>query len=287
MIVNCKEIREREVKRIVENGEGKDVRVAFIQVGENSASDIYVRNKKMLCEQVGISVTHYHFKENHIDETKLVNLIHALNALDDIDGIMVQLPLPQGYDENKIINAIDPKKDIDGFHYINKGKLMVGDEDALVSCTPAAVMDILNHLNMGDLKGKNVVIAGRSNIVGKPLAQLMINKGATVTVCNSSTNKHFMGELISQCDIFVSAIGKANYFNSSFFNDVDIPISRLRNITAIDIGINRGEDNKIYGDISKELYDHFKYITPVPGGVGIMTVLHVLLNSIKCHNKRK
>lgn len=275
MILNCKEIRDKEINRIKSECNLNNCRVVFIQVGDNQASDVYVRNKIRLCDEVGIEVKHIKF--DNISEEMLVNFIYTLNSDDSVHGIMVQLPLPKHINENKIINSIIETKDLDGFNYINKGKLVSDNKHGLVPCTPGGIMDILDHIDF-NYKGSNVVIVGRSNIVGKPMAQLLINKGATVTVCNSSTKIGYMKELISKSDLFISAIGVANYFNKTFFCDID-----LRNIVAIDVGINRNDDGKLCGDISKDLYSDFKYITPVPGGVGIMTVLNVIKNIIKCY----
>lgn len=276
MIINCKEIGDKETAKIKETYKG-GCKVAFIQVGENEASNVYVRNKIKLCKEVGIEVEHIKFKEI-ISEGELINFIEFLNKQKEIHGIMVQLPLPKHIDEQAVINTIDPKKDIDGFTAINKGKLMLGDDSALIPCTPKGIMTILEHQKI-DLNGKNVVIVGRSNIVGKPLAQLMINKGATVTVCNSKTSKYLLKYLISTSDIFISAIGQANYFN---YETLDVYLS---DTIAIDVGINRDSDGKLCGDIDKELYDEFKAVTSVPGGVGLITVLEVIRNSIECHKR--
>lgn len=276
MIINCKEIRDKEIAKIKETYKG-GCKVAFIQVGKNEASNVYVRNKIKLCKEVGIEVEHIQFKEI-ISEGELINFIEFLNKQKEIHGIMVQLPLPRHIDEQAVINTIDPKKDIDGFTAINKGKLMLGDDSALIPCTPKGIMTILEHQKI-DLNGKNVVILGRSNIVGKPLAQLMINKGATVTVCNSKTSKYLLKYLISNSDIFISAIGQANYFN---YETLDVYLS---DTIAIDVGINRDADGKLCGDIDKELYDEFKAVTSVPGGVGLITVLEVIRNSIECYKR--
>lgn len=276
MIINCREIRDKEIAKIKETYKG-GCKVAFIQVGKNEASNVYVRNKIKLCKEVGIEVEHIQFKEI-ISEGELINFIEFLNKQKEIYGIMVQLPLPRHIDEQAVINTIDPKKDIDGFTAINKGKLMLGDDSALIPCTPKGIMTILEHQKI-DLNGKNVVIAGRSNIVGKPLAQLMINKGATVTVCNSKTSKYLLKYLISTSDIFISAIGQANYFN---YETLDVYLS---DTIAIDVGINRDSDGKLCGDIDKELYAEFKAATSVPGGVGLITVLEVIRNSIECYRR--
>ena len=279
MIINCKEIREKEIAKIKETYKG-GCKVVFIQIGENPASNVYVRNKINLCKEVGIEVKHIQGDEETSQEA-LINSIKRFNLDKDIHGIMVQLPLPEHISEEAVINAIAPEKDIDGFTTINKGKLMIGDKDAIIPCTPKGIMTILEHENI-DLNGKLVTIVGRSNIVGKPLAQLMINAGATVTVCNSKTDKIILNCLIARSDIFISAIGKANHFNKNTFE-----FYRLDNTIAIDVGINRDEEGKLCGDIDKELYPYFKKVTSVPGGVGVMTVLEVIKNSIECYERSK
>ena len=279
MIINCKEIREKEIAKIKETYKG-GCKVVFIQIGENPASNVYVRNKINLCKEVGIEVKHIQGDEETSQEA-LINSIKRFNLDKDIHGIMVQLPLPEHISEEAVINAIAPEKDIDGFTTINKGKLMISDKDAIIPCTPKGIMTILEHQGI-DLNGKLVTIVGRSNIVGKPLAQLMINAGATVTVCNSKTDKIILNYLIASSDIFISAIGKANHFNKNTFE-----FYRLDNTIAIDVGINRDNEGKLCGDISKELYDEFKAVTSVPGGVGVMTVLEVIKNSIECYERSK
>ena len=279
MIINCKEIREKEIAKIKETYKG-GCKVIFIQIGENPASNVYVRNKINLCKEVGIEVKHIQGDEETSQEA-LINSIKRFNLDKDIHGIMVQLPLPEHISEEAVINAIAPEKDIDGFTTINKGKLMIGDKTAITPCTPKGIMTILKHQGI-DLNGKFVTIVGRSNIVGKPLANLMINAGATVTVCNSKTDKIILNCLIASSDIFISAIGKANHFNKNTFE-----FYRLDNTIAIDVGINRDNEGKLCGDIDKELYDSFKDVTSVPGGVGIMTVLEVIKNSIECYERSK
>ena len=278
-IINCKEIREKELEKLKE----KDLSmctVAFVQVGNNPASNVYVRNKIKLCEELGIEVIHYKLIEK-IKEEDLLDVIDDLNNDDSITGIMVQLPLPDHIREEVVIDAIAPEKDIDGFTTVNKGKLMVGANDAIIPCTPKGILTILEH-ELVDLKGKNVIIVGRSNIVGKPLANLLINKGATVTVCNSNTSLYKIGYAIDTCDIFISAIGKANYWNSYRLDG-----SYLKDTIAIDVGINRDEEGKLCGDIDKSTYDMFKKVTSVPGGVGVITVLEVIKNIVELYERNK
>ena len=286
-IIDCKQIREDRIKELKQ----KDLEgcaVAFVQVGDNQASNIYVRNKIKLCEEVGIEVEHYKLSENTTEE-QLLTAIEMLNRCSIITGIMVQLPLPKHIDENKVINAINPNKDIDGFTNIQKGKLMNGDKDVIIPCTPKGIMTILDKEGI-DLKGKNVVVVGRSNIVGKPLVNLLINKGATVTCCNSSTDKDVLWKQIINCDIFITAIGQAKYFNINFFkeskdNELQLGVCRilLGDTICIDVGINRDEEGKLCGDIDRELYPCFKRVTSVPNGVGVTTVMSVIENIVELY----
>ena len=289
-IIDCKKIREDRIKELKKKNL-KGCTVAFVQVGDNPVSNVYVRNKIKLCEEVGIEVEHYKLSENTTEEQLLI-MIEVLNKCSIITGIMVQLPLPSHINENAIINAVDPNKDIDGFHHINKGKLMSGDKTAIIPCTPKGIMTILDKEGI-DLKGKNVVVVGRSNIVGKPLVNLLINKGATVTCCNSSTDRDVLWKQIINCDIFITAIGQAKYFNKTFFkdtkdNELQLGICKtlLEDTICIDVGITRLEDGKLYGDIDRELYPCFKRITPVPNGVGVTTVLSVIENIVELFKRR-
>ena len=277
-IINCKAIRDKYIEEIKQ----KDLTgctVAFVQLGDNQASNVYVRNKKKLCEEVEIEVEHYQLSENTTEE-QLLATIDMLNRCSVITGMLVQLPLPAHIDENKVINAIDPNKDIDGFSDYHKGKLLNGDKDAILPCTPKGIMTILKEEGI-DLKGKNVVIVGRSNIVGKPLTAAMINESATVTCCNSKTDRELLTDLIFSADIFISAIGKANYFNEKFFLDNRMLPEYLEDTIAIDVGINRDENNKLCGDIDKELYPYFKKVTSVPNGVGLTTQMAVVSNIVE------
>ena len=290
-IIDCKQIREDRINELKQK-DLKGCTVAFVQLGDNPVSNVYVGNKIKLCEEVGIEVEHYHLSED-ITEEQLLTAIEMLNKCSIITGIMVQLPLPKHIDENKVINAIDPNKDIDGFHHINKGKLMSGDKTAIIPCTPKGIMTILDKEGI-DLKGKNVVVVGRSNIVGKPLVNLLINKGATVTCCNSSTDKDVLWKQIINCDIFIVAIGKAKYFNKNFFkvsedNELQLGVCRifLKDVICIDVGINRDEEGKLCGDIDRELYPCFKRVTSVPGGVGVTTVMSVIENIVELYERNK
>ena len=290
-IIDCKQIREDRINELKQK-DLKGCTVAFVQLGDNPVSNVYVGNKIKLCEEVGIEVEHYHLSENTAEE-QLLTTIEMLNKCSIITGIMVQLPLPKHIDENKVINVIDPNKDIDGFHHINKGKLMSGDKTAIIPCTPKGIMTILDKEGI-DLKGKNVVVVGRSNIVGKPLVNLLINKGATVTCCNSSTDKDVLWKQIINCDIFIVAIGKAKYFNKNFFkvsedNELQLGVCRifLKDVICIDVGINRDEEGKLCGDIDRELYPCFKRVTSVPNGVGVTTVMSVIENIVELYERNK
>ena len=278
-IIDCKKIREDRIKELKQK-DLKNCTVAFVQLGDNPASNVYVRNKIKLCEEVGIEVEHYKLSENTTEE-QLLTTIEMLNKCSIITGIMVQLPLPKHIDENKVINTIDPNKDIDGFHHMNKGKLMNGDEDAIIPCTPKGIMTILNKEGV-DLKGKNVVVVGRSNIVGKPLVNLLINKGATVTCCNSKTSEGKMIVDIQDCDVLITAMDKPDYFNLN-----NLYGYCLYDTIAIDVGIIRYEDGKLHGNISKSLYPYFKRVTSVPNGVGVTTVMSVIENIVELYERIK
>lgn len=273
MIINCLEIRD-ELTANLPKVKGTAV---FIQVGDRADSNTYIANKIKLCEKYGITYNHFHLTED-ITEEELINHINAFNDTKDVTGIMVQLPLPKHINEEAIINAIAPEKDIDGFTHINKGKLLVGDETGIVPCTPLGIMAILKAINF-NLKRANVVVVGRSNIVGKPMVQLLINAGATVTCCNSNTDTVTLKKLIFNSDLFISAIDKPWYFDVEYFGKDNLHL--LNNTIAIDVGIARVE-GKLKGNINTELYDYFQAVTPVPGGVGPMTVASVLMNIVKC-----
>lgn len=271
--IDCLKIRDNILADLPEiKGEA-----IFIQVGDRPDSTAYINNKKKLCDKYNIKYKHIQKRES-ITEAELIDLIVKYNYDDNVTGIMVQLPLPIHINEEAVIDAIWPEKDIDGFTHENKGKLMVGDRSAIVPCTPLGIMCILQAIKFNP-KGKNIVIAGRSNIVGKPMTQLLINFGATVTCCNSSTPDDKLKELILKSDLFISAIDKPWYFDVEYFGKENLKL--LNNTIAIDVGIAKVED-KLKGNIDTELYDYFQAITPVPGGVGPMTVACVLTNIAKC-----
>ena len=211
-----------------------------------------------------------------ISEKALLDFIQKLNVDDAVDGILVQLPLPAHIDEHKVLFAIDPAKDVDGFHPISLGKLML-QEDTFISCTPKGIMRILEEIGYDDLSGKKAVVVGRSNIVGKPVAQLLMNKHATVTVCHSRTKN--VEEIAAQADILIAAIGKPRYIHASWVKEGAV---------VIDVGINRDENNKLCGDVDFEaVKEKAAYITPVPKGVGPMTIAMLLENTLEAYEKKE
>lgn len=276
MLLKCNQYRDDLAENLKKTCKINGISV-FIQVGDNPASTTYINQKGKACNKAGIQYNYVVFSKD-ITEEQLIAKIEEYNNSVDVVGIMVQLPLPSHINEDAVINAIKPEKDIDGFTHVNKGKLMVADESVIVPCTPYGIDTLLESINF-DCEGKNVVVVGRSNIVGKPMTQLLINRGATVTCCNSKTSKETLTNLILNSDLFISAIDKSDFFDIQYFGKDNL--AKLSNIIAIDVGIFRILD-KLHGNINKELYDYFKAITPVPGGVGPMTITGVLSNIIKC-----
>lgn len=247
--------------------EGKNATLAVIQVGEDPASSIYVKNKKKACEYIGIGSVSYELPEDTSEE-KLLSIVDDLNNNPEITGILVQLPLPKHIDEDKVIKAISPLKDVDGFHVENVGKLCVG-EKGFVSCTPAGVIQLLKRSNV-EISGKNCVVIGRSNIVGKPMALLMLRENATVTICHSKTTN--LKEICKTADILIVAIGKPRFIDATYVKDGAV---------VIDVGIHRDENNKMCGDVDFEsVKDIASKITPVPGGVGPMTIAMLMSNCV-------
>ncbi|NME36109.1 MULTISPECIES: bifunctional methylenetetrahydrofolate dehydrogenase/methenyltetrahydrofolate cyclohydrolase FolD [Fusobacterium] len=245
--------------------------LAVIMVGENPASKIYVNSKVKACEKVGIYSEKITLPED-ITQEGLLEEIEKLNNNKNIDGILVQLPLPKHLEEEKICNAIATEKDVDGFKAENLGKIVLGKEDGLVPCTPQGIMYLLDTIENINLYGMNAVVIGRSNIVGKPIAALLINRGATTIVCNSKTKN--IEELLKNADIIVAALGKAKFVTENMVKEGAI---------VIDVGINR-IDGKLYGDVDFEnVSKKTSYITPVPGGVGPMTIAMLLNNTIKAY----
>ena len=248
--------------------------LVVIQIGNDPASDVYVRQKKKMAEDLGYNFNHINLDEN-VNEDEILAIIDKLNNDNMVDGILVQMPIPSTLNVKRIQNAILPYKDVDGLTDINIGKL-VHNEDSLVACTPMGIIDLLDYYNI-DIEGKNVVIIGRSDLVGKPLASLMINRNATVTLCHSKTiNLDFYTK---NADILVVAIGKPNFIKRDSVKDGAV---------IIDVGINRMANGMLCGDVDfDDIKDKVSYITPVPGGVGQMTVAELALNTYKAHMLRK
>ena len=248
--------------------EGIVPKLAVIMVGDNASSKIYVRNKSRACEEIGIE-----YQEFLLDDSttmdELLDLIDKLNKDDSIHGILLQSPIPKGLDINQAFKAIDPKKDVDGFNPCNVGKLCLG-QDTFVSCTPYGIVKLLEEYNI-DIEGKDAVIVGRSNIVGKPMLQCLLNKNATVTVCHSKTIK--LERVTKSADILVVAIGQPNFITKDMVKE---------NAVVIDVGINRLQDGTLCGDVNfEEVSEVAQYITPVPGGVGPMTIAMLMNNIVK------
>ena len=248
-------------------------KLAVIMIGDDKASQVYVRNKSKACDEIGIEYEEY-LKDENITQAELLNLIDELNEREDISGILLQSPIPKHLDIREAFNKIDYKKDVDGFNPINVGKLAIG-EDCFISCTPYGVVKLLEANNI-EIEGKHVVILGRSNIVGKPLIQCMLNKNATVTVCHSRTQN--LKEFTKQADILISAIGKAKFVTEDMIKDGAV---------VIDVGINRNEEGKLVGDVDYENVEpKTSYITPVPGGVGPMTIAMLMNNVVKAAKEK-
>lgn len=265
--IEIKEEIRLEVEKIIKSGK-RAPGLAVIIVGENPASKVYVNSKVKTCNALGIYSEKY-ILDSGISERDLLELVEKLNNKEEIDGILVQLPLPKHIDEDKIIEAIKPNKDVDGFHPINLGKLVIG-KDGFKSCTPYGIMELLKRYEI-DLNGKDVVIVGRSNIVGKPLSIMLTNENATVTLCHSRTKK--LSEKTLNADIVIVAIGKEKFLTKDMVKDGSI---------VIDVGINRNKLGKLCGDVDYEnVSKKTSFITPVPGGVGPMTIGMLMKNTVK------
>ena len=261
-----KEELKLEVTQLKE--EGISPCLAVVQVGNDPASTVYVNNKKKACEYIGIESLSYELEEDS-SQKELVSLIEELNLNEKVNGILVQLPLPNHIDEDLIIRTIDPDKDVDGFHPMNVGRLWIGEEGFL-SCTPAGIIQLLKRSDIS-IEGKNCVIIGRSNIVGKPMAALLIRENGTVTIAHSRTKD--LKALAKTADILIVAIGKKRFINSDYIKE---------DAVVIDVGIHRDENNKLCGDVDYEdVFDKVGAITPVPGGVGPMTIAMLMDNCVK------
>lgn len=264
-----------DIKNRVEELKNKGITtgLAVIIVGNNSASRVYVNNKKKACEEVGIESFEFALPEETTQE-ELLNLIDKLNNDSKVDGILCQLPLPSHIDEQAVINSIDPKKDVDAFHPENVGHIMIGDYTFL-PCTPAGIMEMLKFYNI-DVKGKKCVVIGRSNIVGKPMAMLLLKENGTVEICHSRT-ENLKDETLT-ADILVAAVGKAYFVTEDMVKDGAV---------VIDVGMNRNDEGKLCGDVD---FDNVKekasFITPVPGGVGPMTITMLLENTVRAASRK-
>ena len=254
--------------------QGREVSRAVIQVGEDKASSVYVNNKKKACEYIGIRSLSYHLPEE-VSEEELLKLIHTLNQDDAVNGILVQLPVPKHIDEDRVIKAIDPKKDVDGFHPQSVGALSIG-QPGFVSCTPAGIIELLKRSNV-EITGKECVVVGRSNIVGKPMALLLLRENGTVTVCHSKTAD--LRAVTKRADILVVAIGKPQFIDETYVKEGAV---------VIDVGIHRDENNRLCGDVNFDrVKDVAEKITPVPGGVGPMTICMLMHNVVKAEEMQR
>lgn len=268
------EIKDELKKQVAKLKEqGTTVSLAVIQVGNDPASSVYVRNKKLACEYIGIQSLSYELPEETSEE-ELVGLVQKLNEDPSVNGILVQLPVPEHINADKIIQTISPDKDVDGFHPQNVGKLVIG-ERGFVSCTPAGIIQLLKRSGI-EITGKHCVVIGRSNIVGKPMALLMLRENATVTVAHSKT--HNLKEICQNADILIVAIGKPQFITADYVKDGAV---------VIDVGIHRDENNKLCGDVKyDEVAPKASAITPVPGGVGPMTIAMLMHNCLESFNNK-
>lgn len=262
---------------VILNQKGINVGLAVVIVGDNAASRVYVNSKKKACSELGIISREYALPQE-TTEDELVSLVHKLNNDTEINGILVQLPLPKQIDEKTIIAEISPMKDVDAFHANSVGKIMIGDYDFL-PCTPAGCMDLIHSTGI-DICGKNCVVVGRSNIVGKPMAMLLLHESGTVTICHSKTVN--LKEVCQQADILVAAVGRANLITGDMIKPGAV---------VIDVGMNRLDNGKLCGDVEFSTASEIAgYITPVPGGVGPMTIATLMKNTVmaaKIQNKLK
>ena len=254
-----------EVSKLKEQGITPGM--AVVIVGDDPASRIYVNNKKKACAEVGIYSEEYALPADTTQEA-LTALVKELNGRKDINGILVQSPLPKGLDEKAVVETIDPNKDVDAFHAVNVGKIMIGDFDFL-PCTPAGIIELLDRSGV-EIEGKHCVVVGRSNIVGKPMAMLLLHRNGTVTICHSRTRN--LAEICREADILVAAVGKANFITADMIKP---------GAAVIDVGMNRDENRKLCGDVDyAEAEKVAGWITPVPGGVGPMTIAMLLKNKV-------
>ena len=255
-----------EVAVLKENG--KEITLAVIIVGDDPASRVYVNNKKKACELVGFRSEEYALPASATQE-ELLDLVHKLNEKEDINGILVQLPLPKHLDDKAVIEAINPVKDVDAFHAVNVGKIMLGEYDFL-PCTPAGVMEMLHSYSI-PVEGRECVVIGRSNIVGKPMGMLLLHENGTVTICHSRTKN--LKEVCARADILVAAVGIPKFVKADMVKEGAV---------VIDVGMDRDENGRLCGDVDFEnVKEKCSFITPVPGGVGPMTIATLMKNTIK------
>lgn len=272
-LINGKELAKKirgELKLEVDKLKKSGIipKLAVIMVGDDKASEVYVRNKSKACNEIGIDFEEF-LLDSKIKQEELINIIKKLNNRKDIHGILLQSPIPKHLNIREAFDIIDYRKDVDGFNPINIGKVAIG-EDAFVSCTPYGVIKMLEEYNI-PIEGKRAVIIGRSNIVGKPLIQCLLNKDATVTICHSKTKN--IAEITKKADILIAALGKPKFVKEDMVKE---------NAVIIDVGINRNEEGKLVGDVDFEnVSKKASYITPVPGGVGPMTIAMLMSNVIK------
>lgn len=282
MIIDGKKIASEvceEIKHKVSTFQGRKPHLAFILAGNNPASQTYVRSKKKACAITGIESTLIEF-DSFVDEKELLSCIDGLNRDPHIDGILVQLPLPHQINEQTVMLAIDPRKDVDGFHPLNVGKMLLGNKDCFLPCTPHGILELLARSQIS-VEGKHVVVVGRSNIVGKPLAAILVQKkkhcNATVTIAHSQSED--LANITRSADILVAAIGKPHFIKKEMVRPGAV---------VIDVGINRLEDRRIVGDVDfEEVSKIASHITPVPGGVGPMTIAMLLQNTVLSYMRRE
>lgn len=272
--VIAKEKREQMKERVIDlKANGMTPGLVVVLIGEDPASMSYVRGKERACEEVGIKSTIIR-KPTTFSEEALLNLIARLNQDNEVDGILVQLPLPNHISETKVIEAISPEKDVDGFHPITIGRMMTG-QDTFLPCTPNGIIEMVKSIGV-PIEGQHVVVVGRSNIVGKPVGQLFLRENATVTYCHSRTKD--LHSITRQADILIVAVGRARFLDKSGVKEGAI---------VIDVGVNRNAEGKLVGDVDfDEVKEVASYITPVPGGVGPMTITMLLENTIKSATNR-
>ncbi len=272
MILDGKKISKQIKDEIKEKVSSMSVKpkLAVVLVGDDGGSAVYVRNKKRACEYVGIESVSYELPEK-TSEIQLLELVEKLNKDNTVNGILVQLPLPKHIDENKVIYAINPNKDVDCFHPYNVGMLSIG-KGCMLPCTPSGIIQLIKRHNI-EIEGKNCVVLGRSNIVGKPIASLLLKENGTVTIAHSKTEN--LEEVCQRADILVVAIGKEKFITKEYVKDGGV---------VIDVGIHRLDNGKLCGDVNfDDVQDKASYVTPVPGGVGVMTIAMLMENCVKAY----